>query len=75
MPLVAKQLIGAERQWVWAREARQRLPELALWAGNILSYIAATAPAIASGYWDRIPHRTAGAHAPLCWLPLSSALI
>jgi hypothetical protein len=60
LPLAAKQMIGAERQWVWAREARQRLPELAIWAGNILSYIAATAPAIASGYWDRTPKRTAG---------------
>jgi hypothetical protein len=60
LPLAAKQLVGAERQWVWAREARQRLPELALWAGNILSYIAATAAAIASGYWERTPRRTAG---------------
>ncbi len=60
LPLVAKQLIGADHQWVWAHEPRQRLPELAIWAGNMLSYIAATAPAIASGYWDRLPQRTAG---------------
>jgi hypothetical protein len=60
LPLAAKQLIGAERQWVWAREARQRLPELALWAGNILSYLAASQPAVPTGYWDRNPRRTAG---------------
>lgn len=60
LPLVAKQLIGAERQWVWAPEACQRLPELALWAGNILSYLAATQPALPTGFWDRTPRRTAG---------------
>ena len=60
LPLVAKQLIGAERQWVSAPEACQRLPELALFAGCVLSYLAATLPCLPSGFWDRTPRRTAG---------------
>lgn len=60
LPLVAKQLIGAARQWVSASEARQRLPELALFAGHVLSYLAATHPTLPTGFWDRTPRRTAG---------------
>ena len=60
LPLVAKQLIGAERQWVSAPEACQRLPELALFAGSVLSYLAATQPVLPTGFWDRTPRRTAG---------------
>jgi len=60
LPLVAKQLIGAERQWVSAPEACQRLPELALCAGSVLSYLAATQPVLPTGFWDRTPRRTAG---------------
>lgn len=60
LPLVAKQLIGAMRQWVSAPEARYRLPELALLAGHLLSYLAATHPPVATGKWDRHPQRTAG---------------
>ena len=60
LPLVAKQLIGAERQWVSAPEACQRLPELALFAGCVLSYLAATQPTLPTGFWDRTPRRTAG---------------
>jgi len=59
-PLVSKQLLGAVRQFVFAPESRQRLPELALLAGAILSYVAATAPAVPTGFWDRRPRATAG---------------
>ena len=40
LPLAAKQLLGAERSFVSAPETCQRLPEVALLAGAILSYLA-----------------------------------
>ena len=60
LPLTAKQMVGAARQFVFAPESRQRLPELALVAGAILMYIAATQPAIPTGFWDRTPKPTSG---------------
>ncbi len=60
IPLVAKQLLGAARQFVHAPETCQRLPEVALLAGSILSYAAATTPAIPTGFWDRHPQPTPG---------------
>ena len=60
IPLVAKQLLGAGRQFVHAPETCQRLPALALLAGAILSYAAATTPAIPTGFWDRRPQPTPG---------------
>jgi hypothetical protein len=60
IPQTAKQLLGAHRQFVFAPEARQRLPELALVAGNVLMYLAATQPAQPTGFWDRAPRPTAG---------------
>jgi hypothetical protein len=60
IPLSAKQMVGAHRQFVHADESIQRLPELALLAGSILSYLAATAPAAPTGFWDRQPKRTPG---------------
>lgn len=59
-PLVAKQMLGAARQFVFAVEARQRLPELSLLAGSILSYVAACEVAIPTGFWDRVPKSTPG---------------
>lgn len=59
-PLVAKQLLGAHRQFVFGELARQRLPELALFAATVLAYVAATCEAMATGFWDRAPRRTAG---------------
>ena len=53
-------MLGAARQFVFAPESRQRLPELAWIAGAILMYIAATQPAIPTGFWDRAPKPTAG---------------
>src|SRR2546426_10210902 len=60
LPLTAKQMLGAARQFVFAPESRQRLPELAVVAGAILMYIAATQPAIPTGFWDRAPKPTSG---------------
>jgi hypothetical protein len=59
-PLSGKQMVGAVRQFVFAPESRQRLPELVLLAGAILSYAAATTPAIPTGFWDRQPKATPG---------------
>jgi hypothetical protein len=60
VPLVCKQLLGLQRQFVFAALARFRLPELGLIAANILAHLAATLPAQPSGFWDRQPRRTPG---------------
>jgi hypothetical protein len=60
IPLAAKQMVGAHRQFVHADESIQRLPELALLAGSILTFLAATAPLSPTGFWDRQPKRTPG---------------
>ncbi len=60
VPLAGKQMIGAHRQFVHAPETRQRLPEVSLLAGSVLSYLAATLPAAPTGFWDRKPQPTAG---------------
>jgi len=60
LPLVAKVILGAGRQFVFAEECRHRLPELVLLAGSLLSYLAATHEAVPSGFWDRNPKPTAG---------------
>jgi hypothetical protein len=60
LPLTAKQMLGAARQFVFTPESRQRLPELALVAGAILMYVAATQPALPTGFWDRAPKPTSG---------------
>jgi hypothetical protein len=59
-PLSGKQLLGAVRQFVFAPASRQRLPELALLAGAMVSYVAATEPARPTGFWDRQPRATGG---------------
>jgi hypothetical protein len=60
LPLWAKQMLGAARQCVFAPESRQRLPEMALLAGSILAYTAATQSALSTGFWDRAPRPTPG---------------
>jgi hypothetical protein len=60
VPQAGKQMLGAGRQFVSGAESRQRLPELALWAGAVLMYEAASQPAIATGFWDRRPQGTIG---------------
>lgn len=60
LPLAAKPLLGCERAYVFGQESRYRLPELALLAGNLLAYVAATSPPVASGFWDRAARLTGG---------------
>jgi hypothetical protein len=60
IPLAAKQMVGAHRQFVHAPESVQRLPELALLAGSLLSFLAATIPVTPTGFWDARPKRTPG---------------
>jgi hypothetical protein len=60
VPLAAKQMLGAARQFVSNPETCQRLPELALLAGSVLTYVAATQPAVPTGFWDRRPRPTPG---------------
>jgi hypothetical protein len=60
LPLAAKPMLGAERAFVFGKESRLRLPELALLGGNILSYIAASSAPVASGFWDRAARPTCG---------------
>ncbi len=60
LPLAATQMLGAARAFVSAPETCQRLPELALLAGSILTYLAATQPAVPTGSWDRRPRPTPG---------------
>ena len=62
IPLSAKHMIGAHRQFVYAPEHTQRLPELALLAGNVLSCVAATAQPVSTGFWEGGPPR--GHHLP-----------
>jgi len=57
VPLAAKQMIGLHRQFVFAPESCLRLPELALLAGNILTYLAAVLPPMPTGFWDRHPKK------------------
>ena len=60
VPLAAKQMLGAHRAFVFGDESRHRLPELALLAGNVLAYVAATTAAVATGFWDRRCRPTCG---------------
>ena len=60
VPLAAKQMLGAGRQFVFAPESQQRLPELALFAGSMVTYLAATLPATPTGFWDRQPKPAPG---------------
>jgi len=60
MPLAAKQMLGASRSFVFANQSRVRLPQLALLAGNVLSYVAATSAPVATGFWDRCARPTCG---------------
>lgn len=57
VPLSAKQMLGLGRHFVFAPESCQRLPELSLLAGNILTHLAASLPAMPTGFWDRLPKK------------------
>ena len=60
IPLSAKQMLGAHRQFVHAPESVQRMPELVLLAGNILSMVAALCKPQPTGFWDLNPSATPG---------------
>jgi hypothetical protein len=59
-PLAAKQMLGAQRAFVFGPETPKRLPEIALLAGAILMYEATKQPVTATGFWDRRPQATSG---------------
>ncbi|MGH7408887.1 MAG: hypothetical protein ACREKF_12890 [Candidatus Methylomirabilales bacterium] len=60
MPLAAKQMLGAERSFVFGAETPRRLPEIALCAGALLMYEATRQPVMGTGFWDRRPQATIG---------------
>jgi len=60
VPSAGKQMLGGARQFVFAPQSCQRLPELNLLAGAIVTYLAATLPAVPTGFWDRNPKPTPG---------------
>jgi hypothetical protein len=60
VPLAAKHMLGAHRQFVFAPQSCQRWPELALIVGSILTYLAAALPPIPTGFWDKQPKATPG---------------
>lgn len=60
VPLAAKHMVGAHRQFVFAVQSCQRWPELALIVGGILTYLAAALPPIPTGFWDKQPKSTPG---------------
>ena len=60
LPLAAKHMVGAHRQFVFVKESCYRLPELSLLVGSMLTYLAATLPPIPTGFWDRQPKGTPG---------------
>jgi hypothetical protein len=60
VPLAAKHMVGAHRQFVFAYQSCQRWPELALIVGGILTYLAAALPPIPTGFWDKQPKATPG---------------
>jgi hypothetical protein len=60
VPLAAKQVLGAERSCVFGDASRFRLPELAILAGSVLSYVAASSETEATGFWDRCARPTCG---------------
>ena len=60
IPLAAKQMLGGARQFVFASESCQRLPELNLLAGSIVTYLAVSLPAVLIGFWDYNPKPTPG---------------
>jgi hypothetical protein len=62
IPLVAKQMLGLHRQFVFAPESCCRLPELAFLLGNILTYLAAVLPPLPTGFWDRRPKKHLAAY-------------
>lgn len=57
IPLVAKQLLGCQRQFVFKPTSCWRLGELAFLVGNILTWLAVLLPPQPTGFWDRHPKK------------------
>ncbi len=57
IPLVTKQLLGCQRQFVFSPTSCWRLGELAFLVGNILTWLAVLLPPQPSGFWDRHPKK------------------
>lgn len=57
VPQAAKQMLGLQRQFVYAPTSLYRLPQLALFLGNVLTIMATQLPPLPSGYWDRHPKK------------------
>ena len=57
VPQAAKQMLGLQRQFVFAATSVYRLPQLALLMGNVLTIMAVQLPPAPSGYWDRRPKK------------------
>ena len=75
VPLAAKQMLGAARQFVFAPESVQRLPELTLFVGSMLSYLAATLPAAPHRLLGPQPQAHTGALAPPAGTDAFSAIL
>lgn len=77
-PLVAKQMLGLQRHFVFAPASIWRLPELALLLGNVLTIAATLLPPLPSGYWDRHPKKRpvgSGGHWPAPVFPILTRLM
>lgn len=59
-PLVSKQLLGMQRQFLFNAMARERCFALGLIFGNVLTWLARNCDAIPTGFWDRRPKQTPG---------------
>ena len=79
VPQTGKYLLsgGGGRHYVHHPTAIKRLPALTMIFGSLFKYLAAIAPPIRSGFWDRIVKPTYGRlvkHLKKVGLPLSSQL-
>ena len=63
LPLVSKQLLGCQRQFVFTHTSCWRLGELAFLIGNILTWLAALLPPQPTGFWDRRPKKRPAGYA------------
>jgi hypothetical protein len=63
IPLVTKQLLGCQRQFVFVPISCWRLGELAFLVGNILTWLAVLLPPQPTGYWDRCPKKRPAGYA------------
>jgi hypothetical protein len=52
--------LGAVRSFVFGKQSRVRLPVISLLAGSLLTYVAASSPVVATGFWDRCVRPTCG---------------